>query len=291
MPEPSTATRWTIRDVIGWTVAHFQRKGIRTARLDAEVLLAHSLGVNRLYLYLNLDRPLALDERKRYRELVQRRSRREPVAYLVGEREFWSLTFRIRPGVLIPRPETELLVNATVREIRNQESPLVLEIGTGSGAVAVAVAREVPQAWVVATDISLSALALAQLNAEQCGVRDRIHFVASDLFSGFKGGHHFHVICSNPPYIPSSAIEILEPEIRDYEPRHAIDGGPDGLDVIRALITQAPRYLKSGGCLMTEIGENQETRVREMFLNLGGFKDIKTLRDLASLPRVVCGRS
>lgn len=291
MSELRRPLQWTIKDVLVWTADYFRTKGIGTARLDAEVLLASCLGVNRLHLYLNLDRPLAPDERKRYRELVRRRGHREPIAYITGRREFWSITFRTVPGVLIPRPETELLVEAVVREIRGREAPRVLEIGTGSGAVAVSVAQEVPDAFVVATDLNPVAIATARINALDAGVIDRVCLAASDLLAAIRPVQAFDVICSNPPYIPTEAIAGLDPEIREFEPTLALDGGPDGLEVVRALVRDARQHLKPGGCFMAEIGEGQEALVRDLFAVVGGLDDIRTLRDLASIPRVVCGRT
>jgi release factor glutamine methyltransferase len=276
--------------VLVWTADYFRTKGIETARLDAEVLLAHCLGVDRLHLYLNLERPLALEERKQYRGLVRRRGLREPVAYITGHREFWSTRFRTVPGVLIPRPETEHLVDAVIREISAREAPRVLEIGTGSGAVAVSVAQEVPNAFVVATDINPAVIATARANGLDAGVADTVCFVASDLFTAIRPSEDFDVICSNPPYIDTGLIRHLDPEVREFEPMLALDGGPDGLDVIRALVRHVMDHLKPGACFMTEIGEGQEAAVRELFAVIGGLRDIRTVRDLASIPRVILGR-
>ncbi|MBM3298657.1 MAG: peptide chain release factor N(5)-glutamine methyltransferase, partial [Deltaproteobacteria bacterium] len=207
--------RWTVKQILEWTASYFKNRGIRAPRLDAEVLLAHALGTDRLYLYLNLDIPLLPEERGAYRELVRRRAAREPVAFIVGKKEFWSIPIKVVPGVLIPRPETELLVEAVIEEIHPIDSPRILEIGTGCGAVAVAVLREQPSARVLATDTNTRALVLTSANAEAAQVqKGSLDLLASDLFSAIRGGTEFDVICSNPPYIPSDMVPGLEPEIR-----------------------------------------------------------------------------
>ncbi|MBI5571056.1 MAG: peptide chain release factor N(5)-glutamine methyltransferase [Desulfomonile tiedjei] len=285
-----TPVRWTIQDVLAWTTDYFKKKGIPSARLDAEILLAHALGVDRLHLYLSMDRPLRPDERSQFRDVVRRRAGREPVALITGKKEFWSIQLRTVPGILIPRPDTEILVEAVVEEIRDNPTPTIMEIGTGSGAIAVAVARENPRATVVATDVNPLAVSTARLNADDAGVGERVRFVACDLFEAIRPAAAFDVICSNPPYIPRDEIPSLEPEITQFEPIRALDGGPDGLDVIRALAAQAPLRLKPGGALVLEIGETQEIAVRELFSSLAGLQEIRTLRDLAGKPRVVKGR-
>jgi release factor glutamine methyltransferase len=278
---------WTVKDVLEWTAGYFKSKGISTARLDAEVLLAHSLEVDRLHLYLNLDRPLIPSERTGYRELIQRRARREPVARIIGTKEFWSIPFRAVPGVLIPRPDTETLVEAVLDEIKDRSEPNILEIGTGSGAIAVAVIKDNPDAVIVATDIDSLALRTARLNAEDAGVADSLKFVRMDLFESLRPGTVFDVICSNPPYIPSDDIANLEPEVRDHEPRRALDGGPEGLDVIGRLIRRAGDFLTKDGALILEIGDGQAGAVGEIFAQTEGFTSIRMYHDLASIARVV----
>lgn len=285
-----TPQRWTAGAVLEWTAGYFRKKGIPSARLDAEVLLAHALEVDRVQLYLDLDRPLLSSERDRYRELVKRRARREPTALITGTREFWSIPLRIVPGVLIPRPDTEILVETVVKEVRPITSPDILEIGTGSGAVAIAVATEHRQASVLASDIDFRALQTAMRNAQENGVSASVRFLASDLFRAVKPGTRFDVICSNPPYVPSEVIPTLEPEIVDFEPHRALDGGPEGLDTIRRLVAEARDYLKERGALILEIGDQQERSVREIFSSLGMFRDITVARDLAGKPRVVKGK-
>ncbi len=282
--------RWTIKEVLEWTADYFKTKGIVTGRLDAEVLLAHCLSVDRLHLYLNLDRPLVPDERARFRAAVRRRAAREPVALITGKKEFWSLQLSMVPGILIPRPDTEILVEAILDEIREKPAPTVWEIGTGSGAIALSLAREMPAAWLLATDVDPLAISTARGNAQAAQIDRTIDFVVCDLCGGIRESQVFDVVCSNPPYIPRDAIAELEPEITRFEPLRALDGGPDGLDIIRELAKQASTHLKPEGALLLEIGDSQEEAVREIFSSLGKLKDISTVRDLAGKPRVIKGR-
>ncbi|MEW6352506.1 MAG: peptide chain release factor N(5)-glutamine methyltransferase [Thermodesulfobacteriota bacterium] len=286
---PHTRARWTIRDILAWTVDYFAGKGIKTPRLDAEVLLAFSLGVDRLYLYLNLERPLTPLERGRFRELVSRRARREPVALITGTKEFWSIQFRVEPGMLIPRPDTETLVEAILREIKEIQEPHVLELGTGSGAVAAALARERPEARIIATDVDVKTLRVAALNVKSAKVQDSVLCVACDLFSALKPMPRFHVVCSNPPYIPTGTIPTLDPEITLHEPMRALDGGPDGLDVVREIARAARAYLLDGGVLLLEIGDGQKSDA-EAILTGDGFRDVRSILDLAGKARVVRGK-
>jgi len=284
-----TPERWTIGGVLQWTAAFFGRKGIANPRLDAEVLLAHALGVDRLHLYMNYDRPLLPAERERYRELVRRRASREPVALIIAAKEFWSIPLRAAAGVLVPRPETELLVEAVLREVKEMRAPWILEIGTGSGAVSVALAKERPDARIVATDVDPLALAAAAENARAAGVTATVHVVGMDLFAGFRRGPRFDVICSNPPYVPTDVVATLQPEIVLFEPRRALDGGPDGLDVIRRVASDAVQFLKDRGVVALEIGDDQEDAVQEILVGAGLSRDVHTFLDLAGKPRVVKG--
>ncbi len=284
-----TAERWTIGAILNWTAAYFAGKGVKTPRLDAEILLAHSLKVDRLYLYLNLDRPLLPDERSRFRELVKRRGMREPVALITGKKEFWSIPLQVKPGILIPRPETEILVEAVLQEIKENPAPKVLEIGTGSGAVAIALAKENPRVEVLATDRDFAALAVAQANAKEANLERSVQFVAADLFCTVRSERHFDVICSNPPYIPTSIIPTLDPDVRNFEPMRALDGGADGLDVIRRLAANAENFLNRPGALMLEFGDEQEEAVRTIFMS-AGFDAIRIFRDLSGKPRVIKGK-
>ncbi|MEW6533270.1 MAG: peptide chain release factor N(5)-glutamine methyltransferase [Thermodesulfobacteriota bacterium] len=290
-PSAKNSSKWTIREVVQWTTDYFRQKGIDSARLDAEVLLAHALGADRLYLYLNLDKPLSQQERDKYRELVTRRGRREPVALITGRKEFWSINLRVHPGVLIPRPETEVLVQAVLDEIRELRQPRVLDIGTGSGAAAIAIAHDRPDARVIATDQDPAAVHLAWMNAKEADTAEHMAMLAADLFSCFRPGPHFHVICSNPPYVSDDEMMTLAPEIFRFEPRSALAAGPEGLDVIRAIASQAREFLAAKGALILEMGAGQEKAVREIFETAGLGEEIAVFRDLAGIPRVVKGRS
>jgi release factor glutamine methyltransferase len=285
-----TTNRWTVRDVLEWTASHFEEKGVLSARLDADILLAHALNADRMYLYLNLDRPLLRAERDRFRELVLRRAKREPVAFITGIKEFRSLPIRVAPGVLIPRPETETLVHEILAEIEGVDEPRILEIGTGSGAVSIAVAKEMSTARILATDLDPDALTTARSNAEELGADAAIRFLVSDLFSEIPENESFDLICSNPPYIPTRVIDTLEPEIARYEPRLALDGGEDGLDVIRRLASRARDFLKDSGVLILEIGDDQEDAVKEILAGEGRFGRIDFGKDLAGKTRVATAR-
>ncbi len=288
MASESEKTKWTIKDVLQWTSAYFAKRGISTSRLDAEVLLAHVMGVDRLYLYLNLDRPLGPSERLRYRQLLIRRAAREPISLIIGRKEFWSIPLHVRSGVLIPRPDTEILVEAVVGEIKSLSFPRILEIGVGSGAVSIAGASECGEAEFFACDISIPALDLSHFNAKSAGVWQSVHLFGSDLFSAIRSGAEFDVICSNPPYIPTSILETLDPEI-NYEPIAALSGGESGLCVIERLIPQAREFLRDEGVLLVEIGSDQKRAVIRIFED-SGFGNIVVLNDLAGKSRVVKGR-
>jgi release factor glutamine methyltransferase len=277
--------RWTVQRVIQWTTEHFQKKGLDNPRLEAEVLLAYLLGMDRMGLYLNYDRPLKEEERTAYREMIQRRTAKEPLAYIVGTKEFWSLSFAVSPECLIPRPETEHLVEEAVRIGKGLKPPLrVLEIGQGCGAIAIALATELGEAEIVATDISVGACSLAQANAERHGVGGRIRFVLGDLFP--RGEKPFGLICSNPPYIPTTEVLALASEVRDYEPLTALDGGEDGLRFFREIAAGVSPFLVPGGWLLLEMGQGQAPQVATI-LQEQGFQQIDLIPDLAGVKRVI----
>jgi release factor glutamine methyltransferase len=281
--------QWTVLKVIQWTAEHFQKRGMDTPRLEAEVLLAHLLGIDRMGLYLNYDRPLTEEERTVYREMIQRRAAGEPAAYIVGAKEFWSLRLLVSPECLIPRPETEHLVEEAARIAQGLLPPRrVLEIGYGCGAVAIALAKELTEAQIVATDISPGALALAQANAEAHQVEGSIQFILGDLFPFGEppGEKPFGLICSNPPYIPTGEILQLPPEVRDYEPLTALDGGGDGLRFFKAIAQGAPDFLVEGGWLLLEMGQGQAAAVTGI-LQERGFAHIDIIPDYAGVKRVV----
>ncbi|HBD07599.1 MAG TPA: peptide chain release factor N(5)-glutamine methyltransferase [Syntrophobacteraceae bacterium] len=281
---------WTILRLIQWTTQYFSRKGVVQPRTDAEVLLAHILRTERLQLYLRHDQPLQPRELIEYREAVRRRGSHEPLQYITGRQEFWSLELEVTPSVLIPRPETEILVEKALALLQQNGTamPWVLDLGTGSGAIAVALAHENPQIRVVATDISSAALEVARRNACRHGAADRIRLVAMDLCRGLAdGGAAFDLIVSNPPYIASSDIPRLAPEIARYEPRRALDGGSQGLDAIRRIADQAHCHLKPSASLLVEVGQGQAELIRQDLSKHPAYQAMEVIADYAGIPRVL----
>jgi release factor glutamine methyltransferase len=280
-------------ELLQWATNTLRDHQIENPRLNAELLLAHSLNLNREELYVRLRREIKEGEKGALERLIQRRISGEPLQYILGQQEFWSIHFKVDPRVLIPRPETELLVEQglwILSEKTFEQNPSVLEIGTGSGAVAIALAKEVTHIFLVATDISGDALVLAKENAKSAGVQDRIQFVNGDLLSPFqssKGTRAFDLMLSNPPYIVRSEIGSLAKEVRNYEPVIALDGGEDGLEFYRRLISQAPSSLREGGWLLLEVGQGQAERVAEQIREGGPFLEPQILPDLAGIERVV----
>jgi release factor glutamine methyltransferase len=290
---------WTILEILKWTTGYFREKEVQEPRASAEVLLAHVLGLSRLDLYLRYDQPLSPAELARFRQLVVRRRAGEPVAYLTGHKEFWSLTFLVTPDVLIPRPETEVLVAAALQaaqEMENQGQPVPtappwgLELGVGSGAVVVALARELPGWRWAALDLSAAALALARENARRHEVLERLRLLQADLVSAFKPRGHFALVVANLPYVPRAEWEQLPGDIKDYEPRKALLGGVDGLSVIRPLAAQAQHYLRQGGWLILEVGAGQAGPVLELLKETRAYDRVEAVPDYQGILRVVRGR-
>lgn len=273
---------WTVLKLLEWSRGFFHERGIDSARLDAELLLGHVLGIDRVRLYMEFDRPLLPAELDTLRALVKRRASREPVAYLTGTRGFWTLDLDTDARALIPRPDTEVLVEEALAKFP-AGSGRVLDIGTGTGAVALAIASERPEASIVATDVSTDALALARQNAETLNLP--IELVESDLFAQVEGA--FDLIVSNPPYVADSAE--LGPGVRDFEPARALFAGVDGLDVLRPLIAAAPEHLVAGGWLIVEHGFDQAVAVRALFES-AGFEDVALRKDYGQNDRVTSGR-
>jgi len=280
-------------ELLQWSANALKDHQIENPRLNAELLLAHSLNLNREELYVRLHRELKEGEKGALERLIRRRVSGEPLQYILGHQEFWSINFKVDPRVLIPRPETELLVEQSLSILSEktfEQNPSVLEIGTGSGAIAVALAKEVKNIFVVATDISRDALVLAKENAKSAGVQDQIQFVNGDLLDPFhssKEREGFDLILSNPPYIIRSEIGSLAKEVRDYEPVIALDGGEDGLEFYRRLISQAPSSLQGRGWLLMEVGQGQAEMVAKQIQGSGTFLESHILPDLAGIGRVV----
>jgi release factor glutamine methyltransferase len=260
---PKSDEQWTYGRLLGWTEQFLAQRGCEFPRLDAQVLLAHVLGCKRIELYTRYEEPATEDERARFKDLIRKRLEGCPVAYLVGRKEFFSLEFEVGPAVLIPRPDTETLVNEWLALARPMPEPDVIDIGTGSGAIAVAAVRQHRGARVTATDVSADALAVAQRNAAKHGVAERIRFLHGDLFEPVPPDERFDFILSNPPYIAREDMKGLPIGVRDYEPHLALDGGPGGYAVFDRLIREAPRHLKPGGHLIVEIGSPQEEHARQ----------------------------
>ncbi len=264
-------------------------EGIDTAYLDAEILMRHALGCRREGLFLLLNEMLDRDRTDYFMKFIERRKKREPVAYITGKKEFFSREFLVSQKVMIPRPETETLVERVMDIIALNNIKNMLDIGTGSGVIAITLSLYFPELKICATDISDDALSVARKNAILHGVESRIEFVKSDLFDGLDPGEKFDLIVSNPPYIPSRDIPLLGPEVRDYEPRIAIDGGLDGLDVIRRIARDSHHYIQKGGFLVMEIGEGQEPSVLEILKGCN-YIDCMIFKDLSGSERYIVSR-
>ncbi|KAA0892050.1 peptide chain release factor N(5)-glutamine methyltransferase [Oryzomonas rubra] len=274
--------QWTTIKVLAWTKDYLGTKGIENARLEAEWLLCAATGLDRVGLYLHFDKPLNDDELAAFRAMVARRARREPLQHILGTQEFCGLEFEVSPDVLIPRHDTETLVTEALA--RSPEARSVLDIGTGSGCIAVALAHSLPNAAVTAIDISPAALEMARRNAERNGAT--VEFLAGSLLEPVAG-RSFDLIVSNPPYIPSTDIDRLEPEVRDFDPRGALDGGADGLDLYRILIPGAPAHLNPSGWLLVEVGIGQAPAVAELFKKTQEYDHPITACDPGGIERVV----
>lgn len=275
---------WTIGRILKWTEQYFKQKNIESPRLDAEVLLSHILGRERIYLYVHFDEPLEPTELARYREAIKQRVQRVPVAYIIGEKEFMGLTFKVTADTLVPRPDTEILVQAAVERLRARgEAPRFADIGTGSGAICLSVLHFLPKAQADTVDISPAARAIAEENAAALEVADRVTFHTGDLLAPLAG--NYDAILSNPPYIPDDDIAALAPEVRLKEPHTALAGGKDGLDFYRRLTADAPALLKDGGFLALEVGIHQAAPVAA--LAVPSFSRTEILKDYAGIERVV----
>ena len=272
-------------EVLRGAESYLSTRGVENPRLNAEHLLAHTLGLKRMELYLQFDRPLGENERAPLRDLVKRRGAREPLQHLLGTVDFHGRIFASDRRALVPRPETEQLVEIALEVVKNQTAPTLLDIGTGSGVIALTLALELPAATVEATDLSPDALALAAENAARLGASERVRFQSADLLP--PGNTKFDLIIANLPYIPAAEIETLSPEVR-HDPLSALDGGPDGLDLIRRLIESAPDRLTPGGALLLEIGAGQADEVNAL-LSARKFRDISLRPDYQDIPRFALG--
>lgn len=282
---------WTVRRISAWMQADFERRDIESARLDADLLVAHALGVKRIALYMDPERPLVEAELATIRALVERRRAREPIAYILGEREFYGRTFRVTPDVLIPRPDTETLVEAALAFLGTDapEGP-VLDLCTGSGAIAVTLAAQCSTRAVVASDLSAAALRIAGENAQRHAVAERILLREGDLFAAVESGERFACITANPPYIGQHELATLQADVRDFEPRLALDAGLDAVSFYRRIADAAPGFLEHGGALFVEVGFDQAAQVAAIFAERG-LAQVRTFRDITGIERVVTGRA
>jgi release factor glutamine methyltransferase len=257
----------TVLESIQKSTEFLAKRGVESSRLQAELLLAHLLKMPRMKLYLNFERTLTDAETDSLRELVKRRGQREPLQHIVSSVSFCGLEIAVNRHALVPRPETEILAELGWSYLANLHSPTALDFGTGTGCLAIALAAKNAAAKIVATDISAEALALAKENAARNNVSERIEFLQGDGFAALAKDFRFDLIISNPPYIPTAEIETLQPEVRDFDPRGALDGGADGLDFYRMLAARAKTFLKPGGKIMVEFGDGQAPAVRKIFEN------------------------
>jgi len=280
----------TVPALLGRAAAALEEAGIETARPEAEWLLAGLLAVERFALYLEPTRRLTAAEAAHYRELIARRARREPLQYLLGWEDFHGLRLAVTPDVLVPRPETEGLVEWALEVLAGRPDPVIADLGTGSGAIACALARALPRAAVLAVEMEAGALAVASRNVRDLGLSARVRLLAGDLFAPLGSlSAGLDLVVANPPYLPSAVIASLPPEVSRHEPRAALDGGPDGLGVIRRIVAGAPPVLKPGGWLLMEIGEEQAGPLASL-MAAEGFSGIRARRDLNRVERYIGGR-
>ncbi|MCA1906596.1 MAG: peptide chain release factor N(5)-glutamine methyltransferase [Desulfarculus sp.] len=282
------APPWTIGRLVAWAAEYLAKHGADAPRLCGELLLARVLGLKRIDLYLRFEQPLTPEELAAFKALILRRRGREPLAYILGHKEFYGLDFKVGPGVLIPRPETEHLVEEALARLKDQTAPRVLDLCTGSGAVPLAILAHHPDATAVGVDISPAALNYARHNAAALGLADRVIWREGDLWDAVApDGGFFELITANPPYVARHEYRDLPPEVRDYEPKQALLAGDDGLDLIRAIIAGAGAFLRPLGWLLIEIGAGQAARALELARHAEIFQEIATINDLAGIPRVL----
>ncbi|MGE5379982.1 MAG: peptide chain release factor N(5)-glutamine methyltransferase [Methylocystaceae bacterium] len=273
---------WTVSDLLSWVTSYFKDKQIEEPRLEAEVLLAYCLQISRLGLYTSYDRPVSQEERETLKSLLKRRLTGEPMAYLTGQKEFMSLSFMVSPAVLIPRPDTEVLVERAINIVKEKGFTRVIDVGTGSGAIALSLAHYLPDLMIQAADISEDALAVARINAGNLGLEGQVQFLHSDLLTQVAGT--FELIIANLPYVPTRMRDQISVSVREYEPGLALWAGEDGLDIYRQFIPQAASKLDTGGCLLIEIDQEQQEPVKTL---LDEYQQINVIHDLSGRARAI----
>ena len=283
----------TLAEAINRAAATFSDRGISNPRLDAELLLRHVLGRDRAWILAHIQDVLGAEHQKNFDRLISRREKREPLQYITGTQEFWGLDFIVTPDVLIPRPETELIVESALRTASGAASPLIVDLCTGSGCIAVSLAKELPASRVLAADRSEKALDVARENARKHQVSDRIRFFHGDLFEpldelDIRG--RVYIMASNPPYVPDGLLHMLQPEVKDHEPELALVAGPEGTEIHQRIINAAPDYLRHHGSLIMEMGMGQGEKVGQMVRASGAFQAPDILKDLAGIERVIVAK-
>lgn len=285
--DASFGPKWTIIKILEWTADYFRQYGIAQSRAVAEILLAHILCCQRIDLYLRYDQPLNEEELARYRQVIRRRTKFEPEAYIIGKKEFWSLPLQVSPDVLIPRPETECLVESVLEKLPADDVVNVLELGVGSGAISIALAYERPQWCFWASDISYRAIGIARANAMRLLPMTTIRFFVGRWFEALDvHTPAFDLIVSNPPYIPTAQLGQLQPEIKTFEPYRALDGGPDGMQSLVQIIDTAYIHLNPGGWLMLEMGHDQTSRIQERVARHNTYDIVEFRNDYSGYSRV-----
>uniref|UniRef100_UPI0040559E00 peptide chain release factor N(5)-glutamine methyltransferase n=1 Tax=Candidatus Electronema sp. TaxID=2698783 RepID=UPI0040559E00 len=282
----------TVYQVLKETAAALAEAGVEDSALEAELFLRHCLGVSRSGLFLRQQETLLPEQAVQLHTLLARRCQREPLQHIIGSCEFWGMDFLVSPAVLIPRPETEFLLEHVLATLAKEQSrpQQVLDLCTGSGVIAAVLAKELPAAEVTASDYSLDALVVAQANLRRCGLEDRVRLLCADLLAAFRPASLFDLIVSNPPYIKAGDIPHLQPEVRDWEPHLALSGGPSGMEIIELICAQAARLLRPGGWLFMEIGADIAAETEEALRREGVYEQVKVLPDWAGRPRVAQGR-
>ncbi len=277
----------TLKQALAGAIEELTAGSVGSPRMNAETLLMFTLGCDRAYLYAHPERKLTAAELARYEDAIHQRASGKPAQYITGHQEFWGLDLLVSPAVLIPRPETEHVVETALELARAWPRPRIVDVGTGSGCIALALARELPQAEVWAVDISAEALEIARANAARLQLEKRVSFREGDLLSGFPRGEGFDLVVSNPPYVSEAEPEKTQREVREFEPKVAVFAGPDGLSVYQRLVPQAREVLRDGGWLVVEIGYSIEDQVRAL---LAGWSAVRVTQDLQGIPRVVAAQ-